>query len=44
MKKKPEARVVLEHLVFVYIHPFVDGNGRMAWFLMNVMLAAGGYP
>ena len=39
-----EVRVVLGHFVFVYIHPFVDGNGRMARFLMNVMLAAGGYP
>lgn len=43
-EKSPEARVVLGHFVFVYIHPFVDGNGRMARFLMNVMLAAGGYP
>jgi hypothetical protein len=38
------ARVVLGHFVFVYIHPYMDGNGRMARFLMNVMLAAGGYP
>lgn len=37
-------RVVLGHFVFVYIHPYVDGNGRMGRFLMNVMLAAGGYP
>jgi len=43
-EKSSEARVVLGHFVFVYIHPFVDGNGRMARFLMNVMLAAGGYP
>lgn len=43
-EKSPEARVVLGHFVFVYIHPFLDGNGRMARFLMNVMLAAGGYP
>jgi len=27
-----------------YIHPYPDGNGRMARFLMNVMLASGGYP
>ena len=40
----PEAGAVLGHFVFVYIHPFVDGNGRMARFLMNVMLASGGYP
>jgi hypothetical protein len=36
--------VVLGHFVFVYIHPYLDGNGRMGRFLMNVMLAAGGYP
>jgi len=30
--------------MFVYIHPYMDGNGRMGRFLMNVMLAAGGYP
>jgi hypothetical protein len=40
----PAARVVLGHFVFVYIHPYMDGNGRMGRFLMNVMLAAGGYP
>jgi Fic family protein len=37
-------RAVLGHLLFVYIHPYPDGNGRMGRFLMNVMLAAGGYP
>jgi hypothetical protein len=37
-------RVVLGHFVFVYIHPYFDGNGRMGRFLMNVMLASGGYP
>lgn len=37
-------RVVLGHFIFVYIHPYMDGNGRMARFLMNTMMAAGGYP
>lgn len=37
-------RTVLGHWVFVYIHPYMDGNGRMGRFLMNVMLASGGYP
>lgn len=37
-------RVVLGHFFFVYIHPYTDGNGRIGRFLMNVMLAAGGYP
>jgi hypothetical protein len=40
----PAVRVVLGHFVFVYIHPYMDGNGRIGRFLMNVMLAAGGYP
>ena len=41
---EPAARVVLGHFVFVYIHPYMDGNGRMGRFLMNLLLAAGGYP
>ncbi|MDG2521203.1 Fic family protein [Caulobacter segnis] len=40
----PAVRVVLGHFIFVYIHPYVDGNGRMGRFLMNLMMAAGGYP
>ena len=40
----PAVRVVLGHFIFVYIHPYFDGNGRMGRFLMNAMLAAGGYP
>jgi hypothetical protein len=37
-------RIVLGHFIFVYIHPYVDGNGRTGRFLMNVMMAAGGFP
>jgi hypothetical protein len=37
-------RMVLGHFMFVYIHPYMDGNGRMGRFLMNVMAASGGYP
>jgi len=46
LKAESEAsvRVVLGHFVFVYIHPYMDGNGRMGRFLMNLMLASGGYP
>jgi Fic family protein len=40
---EPWVRVVLGHFIFVYIHPYMDGNGRIGRFLMNVMLAAGGY-
>ena len=41
---EPAVRVVLGHFFFVYIHPYMDGNGRTARFLMNLMLASGGYP
>ena len=40
----PFARAVLGHWLVGYIHPFFDGNGRMARFVMNAMLASGGYP
>jgi fido (protein-threonine AMPylation protein) len=40
----PGVRSVLGHWLFGYIHPYPDGNGRMARFLMNAMLASGGYP
>ncbi len=43
-EEEPPVRVVLGHFLFVYIHPYMDGNGRMGRFLMNVMLASGGYP
>src|ERR1051325_1933496 len=43
-EEHPAVRVVLGHFVFVYIHPYMDGNGRMGRFLMNLMLASGGYP
>jgi hypothetical protein len=41
---EPAVRVVMGHFMFVHIHPYVDGNGRMGRFLMNVMMASGGYP
>ena len=46
LTNEPEAsvRVVLGHFYLGYLHPFMDGNGRIARFLMNVMLASGGYP
>lgn len=37
----PAVRAVLGHFVFVYIHPYVNGNGNMGRFLMNVMMGAG---
>lgn len=46
LQQEPEAsvRAVLGHFIFVFVHPYMDGNGRMGRFLMNVMLASGGYP
>ena len=41
---EPAVRAVLGHFFFVYIHPYFDGNGRMGRFLMNAMMASGGYP
>ncbi len=43
-EEEPAVKAVLGHFFFVYIHPYIDGNGRMGRFLMNVMLASGGYP
>ena len=41
---EPAVRVVLGHFAFVYVHPYVDGNGRIGRLLMNLMLTAAGYP
>lgn len=43
---EPDARVraVLGHFMFVFIHPYMDGNGRMGRFILNAMLASGGFP
>lgn len=45
LKEEPDAsvRAALGHFVFTYIHPYMDGNGRVGRFLMNTMLASGGY-
>jgi hypothetical protein len=44
-EEEPDAfvRAVLGHWLFGFIHPYMDGNGRMARFTMNLMLASGGY-
>ena len=41
---EPGVHAVLGHWLFGYVHPYPDGNGRLARFLMNAMLASGGYP
>ena len=46
LENEPSAavRAVLGHFIFVFIHPYIDGNGRSARFTMNAMLVSGGYP
>jgi len=42
-EESPAVRIILGHFIFVYIHPYFDGNGRMGRFVMNLMMASGGY-
>lgn len=37
-------RATVAHTSFVMIHPFIDGNGRVARLLMNLLLMRFGYP
>jgi len=37
-------RAILGHFIFVFIHPYMDGNGRMGRFIMNSLFASGGFP
>lgn len=39
----PAVRAVLGHWLFGWIHPFPDGNGRLARLLMNLLLVDGGF-
>ena len=41
-EEHPGVRAVLGHFLFVFIHPYMDGNGRMGRLLMNTMLGSGG--
>jgi len=43
-EEHPAVRAVLGHFIFVYIHPYMDGNGRIGRFIMNAMMISGGYP
>lgn len=36
-------KAILGHFFLGYIHPFIDGNGRTARFLMNFLFIVGGY-
>lgn len=39
----PVVAAAQAHLDFVFIHPFIDGNGRVARLLMNLVLLQHGY-
>ncbi len=41
----PIAQIAADaHLKFVFIHPFIDGNGRTARLIMNLIMLQEGYP
>ncbi|MFW5411947.1 Fic family protein [Aerococcus urinaeequi] len=40
----PIVRRSILHIIFVGIHPFIDGNGRTARLLLNLELMKSGYP
>ena len=42
--EEPILLATLVHLKFVSIHPFIDGNGRTARLLMNLVLLQNDYP
>ncbi len=44
LKNDPVRIAVLAHLGLVTVHPFVDGNGRCARLLANLILLQAGYP
>lgn len=37
-------KAALAHYMLVWIHPFVDGNGRTSRFLLNLILMKKGFP
>ena len=43
-EENPIVRAVLGHFIFVFIHPYRDGNGRIGRFLMNVLWSTASYP
>lgn len=43
-KHRPVELAALFHFKYVYIHPFIHGNGRTARLLMNLILLRNGYP
>lgn len=43
-KLHPVELASLFHFKYVYIHPFIDENGRTGRLLMNLILLRNGYP
>lgn len=43
-EENPAAKAVLAHWLIGFIHPYIDGNGRIARFAMNAILVSSGYP
>ena len=43
-EKEPIVKAILGHHLFGFIHPYMDGNGRMARFIMNAILTSHNYP
>lgn len=44
VKESPSQAAADAHFKLVTIHPFIDGNGRTARLLMNLLLMQDGYP
>lgn len=40
----PVERAAMVHIIFVGIHPFIDGNGRTSRLLLNLELMKNGFP
>lgn len=40
----PVERAAMLHVIFVGIHPFIDGNGRSSRLLLNLELMKTGFP
>lgn len=38
------SKAVLGHFIFGFIHPYIDGNGRISRFIMNSILVSHGLP
>jgi Fic family protein len=41
---EPSVRAVLGHFIFVFIHPYKDGNGRIGRFFNECDVGFRGYP